>query len=114
MAAANGNPGISKLAKTISERSRNITNSATNDLVLDFGKIQNDLSLLTNSFPIPIPKGDYSVLRHVSGLSFTSGTSNQHTHKVAIPKLKRGDSVLVAWVDDDPVVLDVIVSSSKL
>lgn len=34
--------------------------------VLDFGVILEDYSLKTNTFPIPIPVGDYSVCRSVS------------------------------------------------
>lgn len=35
-------------------------------LVLDFGEIKDDESLVTNTFPIPIPKGDYHVLRQLT------------------------------------------------
>lgn len=35
-------------------------------LILDFGVIQDDYSLKTNTFPIPIPISDYSICRGVS------------------------------------------------
>lgn len=119
MAVGNGNPGVSKLAGVINKRAGAHTADAENNLKIDFGQIQGDMSLLTNTFPIAIPKGEYSVLRHVGGLSLKTeytgvGDHGSHRHQVDLPKLKKGDHVLVAWVESDPVVLDVIVSSSKL
>jgi hypothetical protein len=117
-----GNPGTNKLATVLSQRMKKENESP---LVLDFGEIQSNGSLLTNTFPVPIPKGDYTVCRHVGGLSFTisggghSGHENQtathntggHSHTVAPPVIKAGDRVLVAWVQSEAVVVDVIVSS---
>lgn len=119
MAVGNGNPGVSRLAGVINKRAGQHTADAMNDLKLDFGLIQADMSLLTNTFPIAIPKGEYTVLRHVGGTTINTGYSQvedhgKHRHSVELPKLKKGDHVLVAWVEQDPVVLDVIVSSSKL
>ena len=113
MAISGGNPGISRLAKTISDRSKSLANDA-NETVMDFGEIQSDWSLLTNTFPKKIPKGSYSVLRHVGGHSFMTKNSDYHVHEVRLPALKKGDHVLVAWVLNTPVVLDVLVSSSEL
>lgn len=119
MAVGNGNPGISKLAKVISGRSSQYAEDIRNDLTLDFGRIQADKSLLTNSFPIAIPKGEYSILRHVGGMTLNTttvgvGDHGSHRHTVTIPKLKPGDHVLVAWVNKEPVVLDVVQSSSGI
>lgn len=113
MSTAGGNPGISRLAKAISDRSRTMVED-TDEMIFDFGEIQSDLSLLTNTFPKKIPKGSYTVLRNVGGFRFLSEDTNGHSHSVSIPKLKSGDHVLVAWVVNTPVVLDVIASSSEL
>lgn len=99
MAQENGNPGINRLARTMSDRMRDFVSDI--DMVLDFGEIQGNLGLITNNFPNEIPCGDYSICRGVSGAG-------------SIPKLKAGDHVLVAWVDSDAVVVDVIMSSSRL
>lgn len=156
--------GMNKLAKVIGERIKSDRN-ANNSLVLDFGIIQNDYSLLTNTYPIPIPKADYLVLRQLTlgdtgdVISTTSeagehkhgGGSHSHTdgahdhgnvvdtdeqqvikdgshthdggkhehegggehkHTVYIPEkmrwIKPGDRVLVAWVQHDAVVIDII------
>ena len=56
-----GSPGISKMARVISQRAAKVAEKAERDLVLDFGQIQGDMSLLTNTFPIPIPREDYHV-----------------------------------------------------
>lgn len=141
-------------------------------LVLDFGEIKDDESLVTNTFPIPIPKGDYHVLRQLtygktgdilaktqnigkpgsgehnhlkvatlldsrgmpcSGMVGTpaagqpdppdppqssagsGGSEGAHQHHVLVPEkmrsLKPGDRVLVAWVQNEAVVVDIIVSS---
>lgn len=114
------NRGINKMANVLTKRMKKETDSP---LVLDFGEIQSNGSLLTNTFPVPIPKGDYTVCRHVGGLSFTIsegehlGHDNQaqnkgtHRHTVEPPEIKPGDRVLVAWVQNDAVVIDVITSS---
>lgn len=82
--------------------------------VLDFGSILPDLSLQTNSFPVPIPKGDYFICRMAAlpgGDNWTvTETADGHSHQVALPEslasLCPGDRVLVAWVEDDAVVID--------
>lgn len=122
MEGFDGHPGTSKLASVLSSRMKKENESP---LVLDFGEIQANGSLLTNTFPVPIPKGDYSVCRHVGSLSFTisegghAGHEEQtetyhtgsHTHTVKPPSIKAGDRVLVAWVQSEAVVVDVIESS---
>lgn len=139
--------GLNKLARVLQRRISEDRN-AYSDLVLDFGVIKSDYSLLTNTYPIAIPKTDYLVLRqltlgntgsvltqtqnagkprdgtHSHGSSGTHGghdggdgshTHNNeapHVHDVLIPEkmrwLKPGDRVLVAWVQHDAVVLDII------
>lgn len=63
MNPSSGNPGINKLGKVMQQRMRD-TNASP--LVLDFGVIQGDYSLLTNTYPIPIPKTDYLVCRQLT------------------------------------------------
>ncbi len=112
-----GHPGTGKLAAVLSDRMKRENESP---LKLDFGEIQENGSLVTNTFPVPIPKGDYSVCRHVGGLSFQidggnhaghSGGNGSHSHMVEPPAIKGGDRVLVAWVQSEAVVVDIIVKS---
>ncbi len=122
MEGFDGRPGTTKLASVLSQRMKKENESP---LVLDFGEIQGNGSLVTNTFPVPIPKGDYTICRHVGGLQFQvskgghSGHEEQtetyhtgsHTHIVAPPVVKAGDRVLVAWVQSEAVIIDVIVKS---
>ncbi len=124
MEGFDGYRGTTKLASVLSNRMKSEKESP---LILDFGEIQANNSLVTNTFPIPIPKGDYSVCRSING--YTLGTSESswighlqedkhihdnpsgfsgHSHDVSLPKLKAGDRVLVAWVQSEAVVIDVI------
>lgn len=112
--------GANKLARTLSERMKV---ESAEPLVLDFGSINHDYSLITNTFPVNIPKGDYSICRHVSGMNLGVSGGNHaghetgngaHSHTVNMPLLKPGDRVLVAWVQNDAVVIDVITSAGLL
>lgn len=55
-----GNLGFNKLANTLQSR---MTASAERPSPFDFGVIQDDYSLTTNTFAIPIPRSDYLVCR---------------------------------------------------
>ncbi|MEG2001437.1 MAG: hypothetical protein RR053_08615, partial [Evtepia sp.] len=80
---------INQLARTIQKRIQDIT---PNTPVLDFAGIQADFSLKTNLFPLPIPAQDYQICQKLA------------------PKntLHPGDRVLVAWVGNDAVVIDIL------
>lgn len=144
--------GINKFARVMQSRMSQMNESP---LVLDFGVIQSDMSLKTNSYDIPIPAKDYLVCRsllvgavgdvltttkadqgnHGHGLSgghtghqstepitppsvegehMHPDTEGKHNHDILIPetlrRLKSGDRVLVAWVGNDAVVVDIIMS----
>lgn len=135
----NSYAGTSKMAKILSERMKAESKSS---LVLDFGKINPDYSLTTNTFPVKIPKGDYSVCRQLTlgntGSSFTSTSSDDHSHSggshgghelgngshshsdgvhshsVLLPEkmrsIKPGDRVLVAWIQNEAVVIDIVMN----
>ena len=125
------NEGYNALARTFQARVQRLSRSAP---VLEFGVIQEDGALLTNKFPIPIPKTDYHVCRSLgmgeAGSEMTAtrdgdgahgghtGGDGVHTHAVLLPEgmrsLRPGDHVLVAWVDTDPVVVDIIRTASEV
>lgn len=147
MNPSSGNPGLNKLAKTLQKRMKETNESP---LVLDFGVIQQDYSLITNTYPMPIPKSDYLVCRdathnpnipltktyqdqgqHPHGSSGSHGghssgngshshpdTEGTHVHDVVLPEtmhwLKPGDRVLVAWVQNDAVVIDVVLPATRI
>ena len=100
---------------------------------LDFGIINGDYSLTTNSFSKPIPKENYSVCRqllydpsvpltetyvdgeHSHPDAIPPGT---HFHKVKLPKkmrwLKPGDKVLVAIIGNEFVIIDIVYDAKYL
>lgn len=102
--SAEGNPGISQLARTLAGRMKEHQKQVETDLASDFGVINGNMSLTTNRFPVPFPPGSYYVCRYAAGMRLV--TSDKAT--VNLPGLKPGDHVLVVWVSDDPVVVDVI------
>lgn len=112
------NQGINKLAQVMQQRmSRN--RDADSALVLDFGTIQMDMSLKTNTFAVPIPSKDYHVARQLAlGPAGGDLTSTGNGDDVLIPEKMRslapGDRVLVAWVQSEAVVIDIIVPAASV
>lgn len=116
--------GMNRLASVLHGRIEG-HRAAFSDLVLDTGTIRGDMSLLTDSYPIPIPQSDYYVNELLTlgntgdwlANTATDGAHSQpdagyggaHKHNVLIPPklrwLKPGDRVLVAWVNHDAFVL---------
>ena len=117
MSKGDNSPGISKLAGVFKDM---IEKGKDTSQILDFGVIQPDKSLLTNTYPVPIPKSDYIVCRHLKARTATTssksiGDHGSHTHTVKTQEgLAVGDRVLVAWVLDDAVVLDVITDAANV
>lgn len=91
MGEFDSHPGTSKLASVLCKRMKKENESP---LKLDIGEIQANGSLVTNTFPVPIPKGDYSVCS-----KFAKDKSGTRTW------------VLVAWVQNEAVVVDAIEKS---
>ena len=56
----NFNTGANSLTSTLKTMIRGVSDKG---VVIDFGKINSDYSLTTNSFPEPIPKDSYNVCR---------------------------------------------------
>lgn len=85
-----GSRGTNNLACVLSARIAQMGGTST---VLELGKIQNDRTLLADTFPIPID--DYLVAKHLT----TEGN-----------KLAAGDRVLIAWINGqtDAVVVEVV------
>ena len=125
-----GNPGINKFANTMRDMMRE---ESDQPLVLDFGIINSDYSLTTNTFPRPIPKHEYSVCRAITYAprapltqTYNDGEHSQpdagyggaHTHNVKLPEkmywIRPGDKVLVAWVQNEAVVVDIVFNGDRV
>jgi len=102
------NAGTNRLARVLTQR---MQQEGKTSLVLDFGKINSDFSLTTNTYPVNIPKGQYSVCRGAS-LKTDSGEGNILPENMR--SVKPGDRVLVGWVFNEAVVIDIILSSRAL
>ena len=123
MSGGNNTPGISKFAGVLKEIA---AGAQDNTPVLDFGEIQADYSLLCNTYEIPIPKSDYLICRGLTysdsesnTTSYTTAGGDSHRHTVSVVRdkdkhVKVGDRVLVAWVGNDAVVVDVITAADDL
>lgn len=93
MSKGGNSSGVSKLAGILKVL---VDGAQESSPLIDFGVVQRDKSLLTNSFPIAIPQSEYLVCGHI----------------INVP-LKDGDHVLVAWVQNDAVVIDVIIEAKE-
>lgn len=117
MSKGDNSPGISKLAGVFQGM---VSKGQNTSPALDFGTIQSDGSLLTDLFPVKLPKSEYQVCRHLKRRRVdtevtTVGDHGTHSHKIDTREwLKVGDRVLVAWVEDDPVVIDIILSADDV
>ena len=122
--------GAASLTNTISGMIKSISSKPP---VLDVGVINSDFSLSINTFSKPIPIQDYSVCRsllydlsipltetYVDGAHDHHGevASETHQHKVRLPKkmrkLKSGDRVLVAILDNEFIVIDIVYNATYL
>jgi hypothetical protein len=114
MSNGDNTPGISRLAGTM----RKISNLGKDDsLILDYGVINSDGSLKTNTFPAAIPKKDYMVCQWLAGASGSTSSAGDPSHRHSFSvgsKLKAGDRVLVAWVQNDAVVIDKILHGNQV
>lgn len=118
--AKNGNSGANSLAQLLTSRMEQAKKAP---LVLDFGEIGRNYELITNTFPVPIPRTAYSVCQKALGinLELSGGTheghtegNGSHTHSAGLPEIAPGSRVLVAWVQQEAVVIDQICSAERL
>lgn len=129
MSKGDNSPGISKLAGLIGNM---IDAKKDKNLILDYGIIQDDYTIITHDYPLPIKPKDYMICRHLrpvpdedqwetKGAGSHTHAENDctsagfHTHKFQPHEvLDKGDHVLVAWVQNDPIVIDVIIHGNEL
>ena len=114
MSKGNNSPGISRLAGVM----QSMVQKGKDAPALDLAVIQENGSLLADNFPIPISAGEYQVCRHLSSRYINTETTSvgdhgSHSHKIETrQKIKKGDRVLLAWVEDEPIVIDIIMTAA--
>ena len=91
MSKGDNSPGLSRFAALMRVLAQG---QIPTDLMLDFGEIQKNGSLLTNTSGVAIPKDGYLICRKAD--------------------VSKGDRVLVAWVGNDAVVIDRIKNASSV
>ena len=106
-----------RLGRTLQAQMNNAVNEGRSVLI-EYGTITSDFGLKVTRFDTVIPKGlsiDYK-----PEIEVVTSLSDGHSHTVKIPitegieRIKAGDRVLVCWIDVDPIVVAVIVSSSDI
>ena len=127
--------GANQLTNTLTHMMKGIAEQPPQ---VDFGIINSDYSITLNSFPKPVPKDEYSVCRHLlydPEVPLTTTYSNDdredgehdhpdasppggHTHLVKLPPkmrwLQPGDKVLVAVVQNEFIVIDIVYDAKYL
>lgn len=122
--------GANQLTRTLTHMMASVSDKPPS---LDFGIINADYSLTTNLFRQAIPKNEYSVCRHLlynPAVPLTETYSDgrhghpdasppgTHSHEVRLPAkmrwLRPGDKVLVAWIQNEAVVIDIVYNASYL
>ena len=113
-----------RLGRTLQAQMNNAVNEGRSVLI-EYGTITSDFGLKVTRFDTVIPKGEYLIDKRLSidykpEIEVVTSLSDGHSHTVKIPitegieRIKAGDRVLVRWIDVDPIVVAVIVSSSDI
>lgn len=114
-----GNEGAALLARVMDARIKEIIPS---DLKIDFGEILSGYQLKTNTFAPIIPPTDYLVCRQLTlgntGAYLTNVSTSEGSGQAYVPEkmrgLQPGDRVLVAWVQNTAVVVDLLVRADRI
>ncbi len=85
-----GTKGARRLARVLDARIKEHGGTPP----LDFGTIGRNAALTADTYPVPIPEGDYCIC--------------------CTPVFRAGDRVLVAWVGSEAVVVDKIAGSDEM
>ncbi len=86
---------------------------------LELGTVGGGLELAVDSLKDSIPKGEYLVSLHLTGLTkdkLVTQTEALHAHVLPEPLrgISPGDRVLVAWAGGQPVIVDIVAGSKEL
>lgn len=89
MSKGGNSAGLSKLAALFKETAKG---EIPTNPSLELGTINDDYSLTTDSFPVPIPMGDYLVCRHLK--QWTTEEVEDHKHHIPGHKHAAEDSTV--------------------
>lgn len=108
---------IEKLGATLNKRMQQAAKARTG-ITAELGTITSDRGLQVASLGNVIPKGDYLISSHLTGRktrTVSTSKEDNHTHSVDIHSelrnLAPGNRVLVIWCENEPVVVDILITS---
>lgn len=105
---------LTELGNTLHRNMQNIV-SGNRSLIIELGVINTDMSLITDNYSQPIPKGSYMVnIELTSENGFKIEHSNGHTHEVSFRTLQPGDRVLVSRVGTERIVIAIVTNSNNI
>ncbi|SDH05165.1 hypothetical protein [Marvinbryantia formatexigens] len=115
----NGNSGAAKFAAVMDARMKEHIPS---DLKIDFAEITAGNGLKCNTFPEIIPAADYMVCRQLAlgntGDRLAEVKTTEDSGFAFVPekmrKIKPGDHVVVTWVQDTAVVIDIVMRADGI
>lgn len=84
------NSGNNGAVQFVREIQRIVRGQTGQERMIDFGVIKGDYSLVTDSFPVSIPRGEWSMVRQPSGAGM---------------EITPGQRVIVVWAGNEAVVL---------
>lgn len=110
------NKGSYQLASVLSKQMKK---QAEQPILVEFGVIDDDYNLKTDTFSELIPKTDYFVCRSlIMGESGERWIETEGNDVVPLPenlrKLKTGDRVLVFWIGADAVIVDIVFAADTI
>lgn len=103
--ANRGNQGAEQLVMALQHIA---SGQVPKDRVIDFGEICSDHSLVMDSYPVPIPRGEWSLLRHLQMSTEETGWDDEHESLRRLHRVHAGDRVVVVWVGNEAVVIGVL------
>lgn len=109
---------VQRLSAALSSRMSRTARDAQHTF-MELGVINGELALVTDSFKVPIPKGDYMLALTLTGAGTAPGIfetksgGDGHKHQLAevFREVKANDRVLVAWCGNEAVVVAIVVPS---
>lgn len=105
--------GFEMLGNVMQSRMMEV-NTQNKDNMPCLGTVNAALAIVIDGTGWTIPKGGYMVASRLDiPASITTGTSEGHSHTVntGVSSLRSGVRVLVVWVGNEPIVVDVVHSS---
>ncbi|MDO4280792.1 MAG: hypothetical protein Q4C56_04095 [Peptococcaceae bacterium] len=105
---------MERLGRSIAKRTARAIDAARTT-PLELGTIEGNLALKLDGLGDRIPQGDYMLALSLTGAFETEPATCTVAHSHKLPQEFRapraGDRVLVAWCDNEPIIIAIVVAS---